>query len=88
MSFFNSIANKKELLIRLNNLKEEFYFQCNKRLCEQNKMLDIIKSYDNIFVFDPPQIKNVFTAINVFPFITENNYVVTLMGGLGYFNKF
>lgn len=88
LSFFNSIANKKELLIRLNNLKEEFYFQCNKRLCEQNKMLDIIKSYDNIFVFDPPQIKSVFTAINVFPFITENNYVVALMGGLGYFNKF
>ena len=51
-------------------------------------MLDIIKSYDNIFVLDSPQIKNVFTAINVFPFITENNYVVTLMGGLGYFNKF
>lgn len=88
ISFFNDILNKKELLIRLNNLKEEFYFQCNKRLNEQNKMLDIIKSYDNIFVLDSPQIKNVFTAINVFPFITENNYVVTLMGGLGYFNKF
>ena len=80
--------NKKDLLVRLNNLKEEFYFQCNKRLSEQNKMLDIINSYDNVFVFNSPQISNVFTAINVFPFITENNYVVMLMGGLGYFNKF
>ncbi len=88
LSFFNKIVNKKDLLVRLNNLKEEFYFQCNKRLSEQNKMLDIIKSYDNVFVFNSPQISNVFTAINVFPFITENNYVVMLMGGLGYFNKF
>lgn len=88
LSFFNEIVNKKELMIRLNNLKEEFYFQCNKRLDEQNKMLDIIKSYDSLFVFDPPQITNIFTAVNVFPYVTENNYIISLMGGLGFFNKF
>lgn len=87
-AYFSDILSKKELLVRLNNLKEEFLYQTNKRLDEQNEMLNIIKRYDNVFTYQTPQIKSVFGAVGMLPFVSENNYVVSLMGGLGMFNYF
>ena len=88
LAFFNQILSKQELLIRLNNLKEEFNFQTKKRLNEQNEMLNLIKSYDDVFMVQPPKIKDVFTCLNVLPYVCENNYIVPLLGGMGFCNAF
>ena len=88
LAFFNQILSKQELLIRLNNLKEEFNFQTKKRLNEQNEMLNLIKSYDDVFMVQPPKIKDVFTCLNVLPYVCENNYIVSLLGGMGFCNAF
>lgn len=86
--YFNSILSKKELLTRLNNLKEEFLYQCNKRIDEQDQMLNIIKSYDDIFTHETPKLSDVFSAVNVLPFVCDNNYIVELIGGIGLANSF
>ncbi len=88
LSFFNEIFAKKDILIRINNLKEEFYFQCNNHIQEQNKMLDVIKSYDKFFLTEQLTIKDIFTSINIFPFVTQNNFIVNLMSGMGFVNNF
>ena len=87
-SYFKEILSKKELIIRINNLKEEFSFQCTKRIQNQENMLSIIKLYDGIFSYETPQMSNVLSAVNVLPYICENNYVVSLLGGMGYINAF
>ncbi len=87
-AYFNNILTKKELLTRLNNLKEEFLYQCNKRIEEQDAMLEIIRKYENIFTYQIPQISDVFTAVKVLPYVCENNFIVDLMGGFGFVNAF
>lgn len=88
IAFFKDVISKKDLIVRLNNLKEEFCFQCNKRLDEQQEFVNIIKSYDEIFTYQSPELKYVFSAVNVLPYVCENNYIVSLMGGLGVVNVF
>lgn len=87
-SHFNDILSKKELLVRLNNLKEEFLYQTNKRLEEQNNMLETVKQYDNIFTYQIPQTKSLFSAVNILPYVCDNNYIVLLMGSIGILNAF
>ena len=88
LAFFNNILTKKELLIRLNNLKEEFLFQCNKRIDEQNNLLATIKNYDDIFTYQTPKVSDVFSSVNILPYVCENNFIVNLLGGLGFVNAF
>ncbi len=87
-AYFNEILSKKELLTRLNNLKEEFLYQCNKRIEEQDNLLDVVKNYDDIFTYQTPLLSDVFTAVKVLPYVCENNFIVDLMGGLGLVNAF
>lgn len=88
LPFFDKILTKKDLITRINNLKEEFLFQCKNHLVEQDKMQDIIKSYDNIITLPVPQIDNVFTAMSVLPYVAQNNFVVSLIASTGYTNVF
>ena len=87
-AYFNEILSKNELLTRLNNLKEEFLYQCNKRIEEQDSLLDVVKNYDDIFTYQTPLLSDVFTAVKVLPYVCENNFIVDLMGGLGLVNAF
>lgn len=88
LMFFDKILSKKDIITRINNLKEEFLFQCKNYLSEQDKMQDIIKSYDSVITLPVPQISNIFTAVNVFPYVTQNNFVVNIMTSMGYTNAF
>ena len=87
-AYFSQILSKNELLVRLNNLKEEFLFQTNKCLKFLDEFTEIIKSYEEIFAYDTPSISDVFTAISLLPFVCSNNYVVSLIGGMGFVNNF
>ena len=87
-AYFSQILSKNELLIRLNNLKEEFLFQTNKCLNFLEEFTAIIKKYEEIFTFDSPNFSNIFTATSLLPFVCNNNYVVSLMGGIGILNNF
>ena len=87
-SFFKQVLSKKELITRTNNLKEEFCYQCKKRLEEQEQIIEIVKLYDNVFTYNSPRLNNVFLAMNVLPYVCENNYIVNLLGAMGYVNSF
>ncbi|MBO5884171.1 MAG: iron-containing alcohol dehydrogenase, partial [Clostridia bacterium] len=87
-SFFKQILLSRELITRTNNLKEEFCYQCKKRLEEHQEILNIVKMYDNVFTYQSPRLNDVFTAINILPFVCENNYIVSMMGAMGYINAF
>ena len=85
-AFFNNILSQKDILLRLNNLKEEFLYQTQKRLDEMQEMMKTIKRYENVFSFSLPKIKDMFTSFSILPFVCDNNYVVSLMGGIGICN--
>ena len=85
-AFFNDILSRKDILLRLNNLKEEFLYQTQKRLDEIKNMMNLIKRYENVFSYNLPKIKDMFTSFSVLPFVCDNNYIVSLMGGIGICN--
>ena len=85
-AFFNDILSRKDILLRLNNLKEEFLYQTQKRLDEIKNMMNLIKRYENVFSYNLPKIKDIFTSFSVLPFVCDNNYIVSLMGGIGICN--
>lgn len=88
LAFFKQILEQKELITRTNNLKEEFCYQCKKRLNEQQEILNIIKLYDSFFTYQAPKISYVFSAMNMLPYVCENNFIVSLIGGMGLVNAF
>ena len=85
-AFFKQILAQKDILLRLNNLKEEFLYQTQKRLDDVKEMIKIIKRFENVFSFSLPKISDVFTSFSILPYVCENNYVVSLMGGIGLCN--
>lgn len=87
-TFFKRVLSSRELITRTNNLKEEFCYQCKKRLEEHQEILDIIKLYDNVFTYQCPNINDVFVAMNMLPYVCENNYIVSMIGAMGYVNAF
>ncbi len=87
-AYFCNILAQNEVIVRLNNLKEEFLFQTNKSLDVIKEMLACIKRYDNIFAYDVPSIKDVLFSVGLLPFVCENNYLVSLMAGIGMLNSF
>ena len=87
-AYFCDILSKKELLVRLNNLKEEFLFQTNKSLELINEFVEVIKKYEDVFTYETPNFSNIFCAMSLLPFVCENNFIVTLIGGTGLVNTF
>ena len=85
-AFFNDILAQKDIIVRLNNLKEEFLYQTQKRLDDLKSMMKTVKRYENVFSFNLPKISDLFTSFSILPYVCDNNYVVSLMGGLGICN--
>lgn len=85
-AFFEAILAQKDILIRLNNLKEEFLYQTQKRLEDIQDMLKVVKKYENVFSFSLPKLKDMFTSFSVLPYVCDNSYIVSLMGGIGICN--
>ena len=84
--FFDEICENKKLLERINNLKEEFCFQCTKRGAELALSLDKVAKYNKFTYGDKLDIDNCFEAMSVVPFVTKNNFLVSLIGGIGMLN--
>ena len=86
--YFNRICNNFQLLERVNNLKEEFLFQCNKRKQEQKKSLNKISSYNKYNCNQKPNLEHYLSALEVLPFVGDNNIIVSLLGATGLMNSF
>ena len=86
-AYFNKICENKQLFERLNNLKEEFCYQCQKRMQELKNNLLKLNQYSQSSNCDKINLNYCLEAISILPFISNNNYIVSVMGGLGIFNN-
>ena len=80
------LTKNKQLLERLNNLKEEFFYQCKKNIKELEKDLNKLQNYNKFTSSDKINLAHCFSAISVLPFVSNNNYIVSLIGGIGALN--
>ena len=85
-AYFDKICKNKQLLERLNNLKEEFFYQCKKNIKELEKDLNKLQNYNKFTSSDKINLAHCFSAISVLPFVSNNNYIVSLIGGIGALN--
>lgn len=86
LNHFKKIFKNKSQIQRINNLKEEFYFQCQKRIENLNSSLSKINLYTTILNNKTISADICLTAVSLLPYITENNYIVNVLGGMGVLN--
>lgn len=82
-SFFDRVVQNHDLIVRLNNLKEEFCFQCEKKLENQKIVIENIKNNTSIFSCNSPKIDFVLTSLKVVPFVFECSMAMSIMGATG-----
>lgn len=84
-NFFNQAYNQR-LLQRMNNIKEELCYECNTLKKDLENTIKRIKFFEKAIVSGEVGFENVFSALQVLPFIHETNCVLDVAGAIGLLN--